>query len=219
MDQAGDGVFELRLHRHHIAVGADGDDGLLEVLGLVGGEDPLQNITDLGLRGPDVAADGGQLAAGRVGQLVLPDDGVGDGLLQEAVGGEGAEQVGDGSLFLPGPVVLDGAGAPQHGGHLQQLPGVQAPPHIRPVEAGPHGLDAGEAGAPPLNEHLHRGGGFLLGPLYVVRVGHGPQGQTALLPLLGGSAGGQLLQHPGELQGGDGFFKQVGHHTCVSCLC
>ena len=110
-------------------------------------------------------------------------------------------------------------GGPQDGGYLQQLPCIQAAPHIRPVEAGPHGLDAGEAGAPPLNEHLHRGGGLLLGPLHIVRVGHGPQGQAALLPLLGGGAGGQLLQHPGKFQGGDGLFKQVGHHTCVSCLC
>ena len=123
-----------------------------------------------------------------------------------------------GVFFLPGPVVLDGASAPQHGGHLQQLPGVQAAPHIRPVEAGPHGLDAGEAGAPPLNEHLHRGGGLLLGPLHIVRVGHGPQGQTALLPLLGGGAGGQLLQHPGSSRVAMDFSNRS-VIILVSCLC
>ncbi len=74
--------------------------------------------------------------AGGVGNLLLPQDGVGDGVLQKAVGGQGVEQVGDGGLLLPGAVLPGGAGRPQHGGDVQQLPGVQAAPHVRPLEAG-----------------------------------------------------------------------------------
>ena len=126
--------------------------------------------------------------------------------------------MGDGGLLLGVPVLLGGAGAPQDGGDLQQLPGVQAAPHVRPVEAGPHRLHPGEAGAPPLDEHVHCRRGLVQGPLHVVRVGHGPQGQGALLPLLGGGAGGELLQNPGQLQCDDGFFKQVRHSLPISCL-
>ena len=46
--------FELRLHRHHVPPRALGDDVLLEVLGLGGGEDGLQNVPHLALRGPHV---------------------------------------------------------------------------------------------------------------------------------------------------------------------
>ena len=211
MDQAGDGVFVLRLHRHHVPVGADGDDGLLEVLGLVGGDELLQDVPHLGLRGTHVPADGGQLGAGRVGNLLLPQDGIGDGVLQKAVGGEGPKEVGDGGLFLSPAVLPHAAGAAQHRRDVQQLPGAEAAPHVRPLEGGGHRPDPGEAGGPPQDQHLHRGAGLLLGPLHVVPVGHGPQGQAALLPLLRGGAVGQQLQHPGQLQGLEGFFKQFTH--------
>ena len=64
VDQAGDGVLVLRLHRYHVPVGADGNDGLLEVFGLVGGDQPLEDVPHPGLGGAHVPPDGGQLAAG-----------------------------------------------------------------------------------------------------------------------------------------------------------
>ena len=152
-------------------------------------------------------ADGGQLRAGGVGQLVLPHNGVGDGVLQKSVGGEGAEQMGDGGLFLPRPVVGGGPGRSQNGGDLQQLPGVQAAPHVRPLEAGGHRLDARKAGGPPEDQQFYRCGGLLLGPFYVVDVVHGAQLPGPLPALVGDSTPGQQLQHPGQLQGGHGFFK------------
>ena len=211
MDQAGDGVLMLRLYRHHVPVGADGDDGLLEILGLVGGDKLLQDVPHLGLGGPHVAADGGQLAAGRVGQLVLPHNGVGDGVLQKAVGGKGVEEMGDRCFLLTVPVLLGGTGAAEYRRYLQQLPGVEAAPHVRPVENRSHWLYPGQAGVAPKHQHLHCRRSLLLGPLHVVQVGHRPQLEGLLLALLGGGTGRELLQHPGQLQSYHRFFKQVGH--------
>ena len=211
VDQTGDGVLMLRLHRHHIPVGADGNDRFLEIFGLIGGDELLQDVPHLGLGGPHVAADGGQLTAGRVGQLILPYNGVGNGVLQKAVGGESVEEVGDGGFLLAVSVLLGGTGTAEHRRYLQQLPGVEAASHIRPVEDGPHRLDPGQAGVAPKHQHLHRRRGLLLGPLYVVQVGHRPQLEGLLLALLSGGTGRELLQHPGQLQSYHRFFKQVGH--------
>ena len=202
VDQAGHVVFVLRLHRHHEAVVALGDDGLLEVLGLVGGDELVQNVPHLGGGGPDVPPDGGQLRAGRVGDLVLPQDGAGDLLLQEAVGRQGAEQVVDaglGPVALPLAVLLGGAGRPQHGGDVQQLPGVQRAPHVGPLEGGGHRLDAGQGGTAPQGGHLDGGTGLVQGPLHVVGVGQGAQSQAALLALLRHRLLRQALQHLGQL--------------------
>ena len=119
--------------------------------------------------------------------------------------------MGDDGLLLAVPVVPRPPGAPQHRGDVQQLPGRQAPPHVRPLEAGRHRLHPGEAGAPPQNEHLYRGGGLLLRPGHVVQISEGTQCQAALLSLQGGRAVGKKSQHLGQLQGGHRFFKQFTH--------
>ena len=61
--QAGHVVLVLRLDGHHEAVVALGDDGLLEIFGLVGGEELVEDVPHLGGGGPDVPPDGGQLGA------------------------------------------------------------------------------------------------------------------------------------------------------------
>ena len=206
MDQAGDGVLVLGLHGHHIAVRPDGDDGLLQILGLVGGDEPLQDIPDLRLGGPHVSADGGQLRAGGVGDLVLPQDGVGDAVLQKAVGGERLEQVGDGALLLAGAIVPGGAGRPQHGGHVGELPGGQAAPHVRPLEGCGHGLYPGETGAAPQYEHLHGGGRLVLGPLDVVNIRHRAECKGFFLALLRHGAARQHGQYLGQFKDLNGLF-------------
>ena len=75
MDQSGDLVLVLRLHGHHIAVVALGDDGLLKVLGLIGGDELVEDVPHLAGGGADMVADGGQLGTGRVGDLILSHDG------------------------------------------------------------------------------------------------------------------------------------------------
>ena len=200
MDQAGDLVFELRLHRHHVPPRALGDDVLLEVLGLGGGEDALQNVPHLALRGPHVPADGGQLGAGRVGQLPVPHDGAGDRVLQEAVGLQGPEEDVDGGLVLlvALAIVLGGAGGSQDGGDVQQLPGVQAAPHVRPLEGAGHRLHPGKGGAAPEDHPVHRGGGLLQALGHLFGVGLRPQAAGPLFPLLGHRLVGQQVQDPGK---------------------
>ena len=119
--------------------------------------------------------------------------------------------MGDGAFLLPRPVFPGGAGRTQDGGDVQQLPGIQAAPHVRPLEAGRHRTDAGKAGSSPENQHFDGGRGLLLGPLHIVQVGQRPQSQTALPALVGDGAAGQPLQHPGQLQDLNGFFKQFTH--------
>ena len=87
MNQAGDLVLMLSLHRHHVAVGPHRDDGLLEIAGLAGGDELLQNLPDLGGCGTDVPPDRGQLRACRIGDLILSQDRAGNLFLQEPVGG------------------------------------------------------------------------------------------------------------------------------------
>ena len=78
MDQARDVVLVLALDGHHIAPPPHGDDGLLEVLGLVGGDQPVEHIPHLARRRPDVAADVRQFRGGGVGDLILAENGAGD---------------------------------------------------------------------------------------------------------------------------------------------
>ena len=109
MDQAGDGVFMLGLHRNYIPVGADGDNGLLQIFGLVGRDQLLQDVPDFRFCSPDVAAYRGQLGAGGIRNFVLPQDGTGDFFFQRPVSHQGLKQVGDGSLFVGLAVLAGGA--------------------------------------------------------------------------------------------------------------
>ncbi|CUP68050.1 Uncharacterised protein [Flavonifractor plautii] len=216
VDQAGNVVFVLRLHRHHIPAGAHGDDGLLEVLGLRGGDQLLQDVPHLGGRGPDVPPNVGQLRAGGVGDLVLPQNGGGNLVLQEAVGGQGGEKVVDAGLLipLPGGVVPGGPGAAQQGGDVQQLPGVQRAPHVGPLEGSGHRLDTGQRRRAPQDQHTQGRRGLGQSALHVVGVREWPQGPAALLALLCHRLVGQKPQHAGQFQSLNGFFKQIGHSSC-----
>ena len=78
MDQAGDAPLELRLHRHHEPVGADGDDGLLKVFGGGGRDDALEHLSCFAGGDPDLPAQVGQLGAGVVGNFILGQNGTAD---------------------------------------------------------------------------------------------------------------------------------------------
>ena len=82
-------ALALGLDRDDEAVGADGHDRLLQNL-RVGrrGDDLLQRFADLRALLADPAADRGKLAAGRVRDLVLGEDGGEDALLQILIRGD-----------------------------------------------------------------------------------------------------------------------------------
>ena len=120
--EAGHGALVLRLDRHHVALGAHGDDRLLQRLGIARrGDDLLQRIVHARARGADQPADGRQLARRAVGDLVLAGDGGEDLLLQKAVGLQGAEEVVDARLVLPlaGAVAAHAARRLQHARDIQ----------------------------------------------------------------------------------------------------
>ena len=126
---------------------------------------------------------------------------------------QGVKQMVDGGLAhaVVGNIAPDQPGALQDPCDVQQLPGVQAAPHVCPLEGPRHRLHPGKGGAAPEDHHLHRGGGLLQPPGHLVRVSFRTQLPGPALALLGHRLGGQQLQDPGKLQGLDGFFKQISH--------
>ena len=209
MDQAGQVPPVLGLHRHHEAAAPHGDNGLLQHPAVGGGgDDPLENLAAFGLGGPHVAADVRQLGAGAVGDDVLLQDGGEDPLLQKPVAPQGAEEEIDGRLLpVVAPVVPHPPGAAQHPGHVQQLPGIQGPAVVRPVQALPHRLDAGEGGGALEADHVPGRVGLVLQALHVFRVRLGDCGQG---PLPGCGAVGLIGQHAQDrrkLQRPYGFVK------------
>ena len=222
MDQAGDLILKLGFHGHDVPPGALGDDALLQILGLGGGDDALQNIPDLALRGPHVAADGRQLRAGGVGQLAVPDDGAGDLILQKAVGPQGMEENVDGRFLLRVSlaVLLGRPGGGQDLGDVQQLPGVQAAAHVGPLEGPGHRPHPGKGGAAAQDHLLHGGGGLGQQGRHLHRVRLRAEAAGLVLALLRHGLVCQHVQHTRQLQGLHGFFKSICHEKdcLLSCL-
>ena len=161
--EAGHGALVLGLDRHDIALGAHGDDRLLQRLGIARrGDDLLQRIVHARARGADQPADGRQLARRAVGDLVLAGDGGEDLLLQKAVGLQGAEEVVDARLVLPlaGAVAAHAARRLQHACNVQQLARVERAAHVRALQRRAHVLHTGKRRA-ALDDH-HRCGGARL---------------------------------------------------------
>ena len=208
VNQAGYVVLVLALHGHHVAAPPHGDDGVLQILGLVGRDEPVEHIPHLARRRPDVPPDVGQLRGGCVGDLVLAEDGASDLVLQKTVGGEAVEiAVQHRFPLAPAAVFPDIPGAAQHLGDVQQLPGVQRAPPVRPLQGGGHGTYARQGRRTVLHQQFKGGGRLLLQAVHVARDAHRPQGQAPLPALLGGRLIRQQGQHPGQLQGLNGFFK------------
>ena len=156
--QAGHGVFELRLHRHHIAVGARGDYGVLQGLGVAGrGNYLLQRLAHPRARGAYQAAYVRELAARGVGYLLLAGYRARNLVLQEAVRLYRLEEVVYAGLFrappVAGGIALRRAGRGEHAGYVHQLARIQHAAHVRPLKAGPDVLQAGKRRAAAFNHH------------------------------------------------------------------
>ena len=150
--------------------------------------------------------------AGVVGDHVLLQDGGEDPVLQEPVAPQGAEEVVNGGLL---PVVIEVVphtpGAAQHPGNVQQLPCVEGPAVVGPVEALGHRLDAREGGGTLQADHIPGRVRLVLEVSHVLLVGLRDGGQG---PLPGLGAVGLLREHPQhrrQLQCPYGFVKQFTH--------
>ena len=117
VNHAGNGVFILAAHRHHIAVSPHGNDRLPQKLGIAGrGNDLLQALPHLGSGLTHMPPDVVQGRAGTVGNLLLTDNCVCDFILQEPIGGQRPEIAVQGAGFdaVPFPVSLHAPGGPKH---------------------------------------------------------------------------------------------------------
>ena len=210
VDQPRQVALVLRLHRHHEAAVPLGDDGLLQNFPIAGGgDDLLKDLAALGLGRPHVAADVRQLRAGGVGDGVLVRDGPLDLLLQKAVAVEGEEQVVDGGFLrrLVVEVLLGPAGGGQQIRDGQQLPSVQGAAPVRPVQGLRHRLHAGKRRTAPQADEISGRVRLVQQAQHLLRLRLRPEAQGPLLGLGADSLLAQQLQHPGQLQGADGFVK------------
>ena len=210
MDQSRQVALVLRLHRHHEAAVPLGDDGLLQNFPIAGGgDDLLKDLAALGLGRPHVAADVRQLRAGGIGDGVLVRDGPLDLLLQKAVAVEGEEQVVDGGFLrrLVVEVLLGPAGGGQQIRDGQQLPSVQGAAPVRPVQGLRHRLHAGKGRAAPQADEISGRVRLVQQTQHLLRLRLRPDAQGPLPGLGADRLLGQQFQHPGQLQGADGFVK------------
>ena len=210
--QARNRAFVVGLDRHHIAVGAHGDDRLLQGFGVGGrGDDLLQRIPGPGRGGAHLAADGGQLRRGTVGDLIFAHDGGVDLLLQEFIGPQRVKEGIDAGLAhaVIGQIAPHQAGALEHPGDIQQLLCVQRAAQIGPCQRGAHVLHAGKGGAAAHGHHGLGRAGLLQAALDLRPLHRGRELQGLLLGRLAHGLLGEHGQDGGQLQGIQRFFKKA----------
>ena len=139
MDHAGDLAPVFLLHRHHVDIVPDGDDGVLQVTdggGIL--DQAVQTGADLFRLGCFFAADGGQTLGG----IVVDGKVRADGLFHRAFHGadedQGTAQAGeDGEIALElAEKHLGGAGGPAESGYFHQLLRVQHAADLRFAQVG-----------------------------------------------------------------------------------
>ncbi len=203
VNHARNGVFILAAHRHHIAVPPHGDNGLPQVFGIARrGDDLLQALPNLcpGLAHmpPDVV----QGWAGTVGNLLLADNGVGDLVLQKAIGGQRPEITVQRSGFnaVSFAVCLDAPCCPKHPRNPKQLNGIQTSAAIRPLQRRLYILHVPERRIALELHHMAGIGGFLQKPGNLLGIGGRQQFQRPLFSFRSNTALRQHPQNPVQLQ-------------------
>ena len=125
----------------------------------------------------------------------------------------------NGRLFRPvitGKVLLGPPGRGQQVRDGQKLPGVQAAAPVRPVQRLRHRLDAGKGRAAPQADHRPGRVRLVQQPQCLLRLRLRTDAQTPGLALGADRLLREQLQHPGQFQGTDGFFKLLAHFQ-ISC--
>ena len=208
VDQTGNFTLVFALDRHNIAVAAQRDDRVTQILGKARrGDDLLQRILDLCALDAHMAADIRQLAAGRVGDLLLGEDGVRDLLLKIAIRRKLLKiDIQHGRLAVLAVIGLDIADAAQHARNAQQLHGRQAAAAVGALQAGRHRLQFMEARRALADDHAAGSRRLLLEQTNFLRVVQRLQRAAAVLAILGVRAVGKLGQHVVQLQLAQRFF-------------
>ena len=174
-------------HRQDIAVGAHGDNGLLQSLRIGRGrENFVQRVPRPGGSGTHLPADIGQIRRRAVGNLILAGDGRVDSLFQILVCPQGMKQRIDAGFFLP--VICDiglaqscAAGKPCD---VQELSCVQDTAEACPFQRRTDVSRAAEGGAAQQG-HQPRGiGGFLQSSADLFRMRGRQKSSRSFLPQL-----------------------------------
>ena len=218
VDQTGNFTLVFALDRHNIAVAAQRDDRVTQILGKARrGDDLLQRILDLCALDAHMAADIRQLTAGRVGDLLLGEDGVRDLLLKIAIRRKLLKiDVQHSRLAVLAVIGLDIADAAQHTRNAQQLHRRQAAAAVSALEAGCHGLELMEARRALADDHAAGRRRLLLEQADLLRIVQRQQGAAAILAVLGVRAVCKLSQNVVQLELAQGFFVQFCHGTDTS---
>ena len=212
--EAGDAALVLGLDGNDIALGAHGDNRLLQRLGVARrGDDLLQRVVHPCARGADQAADGGELRRRGVRNLVLAHDGAGDLVLEELVRLQGGEHViNAGALLLFTQTVgAHGAGSREHARNIEQLARVQHAAHVRALQRRAHVLDAGKRGAAGDDHHLGGGARLVQTTGDLGAVAGGDERSRPLARGAGDGLGREQLQHGRQLQRAEGFHRLFFH--------
>ena len=202
MHQALDLIFAFYFDRNHKAPVAHGDDRLLQRLGILRRpDDAIQLFPHLQLGPADAPAQIVKCRGGRIGDLLLRENGIEDILLQPLHGCQHMEQIiGGGRGLALSPPLLYGADGTQHPRHLQYFPSGKPGTQLGPLQGAGAVLYAAQPRrAVPRCQCVDIGGppqGIAGVP--VVITGLQPQRQ-----FLAGRAGRLLrqhFQHPVQLQ-------------------
>jgi len=121
VNQPGDIGAALGLDRQHIAAVALGDDGVLQILGLLAPQKGVQLFAHPVSEEAKVTPDVVELGAGAVGDLILGQNGVEDGLLKLPVGVQVRRQLRQKRRVLP----VSDDGLPHQARGLERLRDVQ----------------------------------------------------------------------------------------------
>ena len=122
---------------------------------------------------------------------------------------EGEKQVVDGGLFhgVGVEILLGPAGGGQEVRDGQQFLGIQAAAPVSPVQGLPHRLHTGKRRRAVEADHGPGGVGLVQEAQYLLRLRFRPDAKGFFLGLGADSLVRQQLQHPGQLQGADGFVE------------
>ena len=184
--QTRDVAAVLSLDRHNIAPVSLGDNGLLQIFGPFPRDQAVEGFAHLARNPPQLAADGQQLGACAVRDLLFGDNCGRDGLLQRTVAGKQAENRRERGLFLVLCVVHQRAARGlQQARHAQQLARIKRTPAPGARQNRTHLADTAEARAALPDHQVFRVRGLIHPDLRLLVIVQRPQGAAFLLRRLG----------------------------------
>ena len=186
MHEARDIAAVFGLDRHNVAPVSLGDNGLLQVFRPLARNQTVERLAHLARNAAQFAADGQQLGACAIRDLLLGDNRGRDRFLQRPVAGKQAEDRRERGLFLVLRVVHQRAARSlQQARHVEQLARVEGAAASGARQNRTHLADAAEARAALPDHQVFRIRGLIHPDLRLLMVVQRPQGAAFLLRRLG----------------------------------